>query len=166
MYDLTCRDTRNPESEDPQSSVWFVSMVPGFKKLPDDELPTGSGIAAGVTYKTFCLSPTRFLQHQLQICKNLGAEVVKAKIESLVEVFELELCHDAVGVVNCTGIGARTLVPDEKISSTKGQTIIVRGKASKIAIRTGGKWENQVVPQPGSNTTLLSGCKLDNDWWV
>ena len=82
----------------------------------------------------------------------------------MVEIFSLKSCSAAIGVVNCTGIGARQLVPDEDVYPTKGQTIIVSGKAKRIGVRIGGKWENHVVPQPGSNTSLLSGCKLENDW--
>jgi hypothetical protein len=129
-----------------------------------DQLPRESGIVAGVTYQTFCISPTRFLHHRLRLCKGLGADTVTAELMSLDEVFGLESCSDVVGVINCTGLGARQLASDESVFPSKGQTIIVNGKAKRIGIRIGGKWENHVVPQPGSNTTLLSGCKLENDW--
>jgi hypothetical protein len=159
-----CRDTKTGEAADPKKLVWFSSIVPELHILADHELPQDSEIAAGISYQTFCVSPNQFLTHRLQLCKELGAETKTRKVKSLGEVFEPDLCPDAAGVINCTGIGARELVPDDNVFPTKGQTIIVQGKAQKIAIRSGGKWENHVVPHPGSNTTLLSGCKLANDW--
>jgi D-amino-acid oxidase len=162
---LCCRDSPNAESEDPEHQIWFAPFIPEFQRLPDSSLPLGTGIVAGISYQTYCLSPTRFLQHRLRLCRELGAETEIAEVRSLQDVFKIESCSSAVGVVNCTGLGARKLVPDEKLYPTKGQTIIVNGKAARIGIRVGGKWDASAIPQPGSNTTLLAGCKLENDWY-
>lgn len=68
------------------------------------------------------------------------------------------------GVVNCTGLGAGKLVHDPAVFPTKGQTIIVRGQAARIATRSGDGWEALVIPRPGANETLLGGCKIAGDW--
>ena len=70
-----------------------------------------------------------------------------------------------LGVVNCTGLGAGKLVQDTAVFPTRGQTIIVKGKAARIATRSGDAWEALVIPRPGANETLLGGCKIANDWY-
>lgn len=64
-------------------------------------------------------------------------------------------------VVNATGLGARTLVPDPAVHPVKGQTVLVKGEAQ--AIRTflyaGGGGIAYVIPRPGSGTSILGGTK-------
>lgn len=156
------RDSPNAESEDPEHQIWYANFIAGFRRLHISSLVPGT--VAGISYQTYCLSPTRFLQHRLRQCIELGVKTETAELQSLEDVFKIESCSSATGVVNCTGLGARKLVPDEKVFPTKGQTIIVKGKAKQISMRIGGKWDAYSIPQPGSNTTLLAGCKLPNDW--
>lgn len=47
----------------------------------------------------------------------------------------------------------------------KGQTVIVRGRAARVATRAGDGWEGIVIPRPGRGETLLGGCKLADDWY-
>jgi D-amino-acid oxidase len=151
---------------DPHTNLWWSSLVPSFQKLPSSSLPSGTSFTAGITYKTFCLSPPLYLQHLLSLCINLGAKRCKAEISSLADAFKLPSCETALGLVNCTGLSAGKLVPDEAMFPTKGQTILVKGKADRIATRSGSGWEALVIPRPGSDETLLGGCKLIDDWSV
>jgi D-amino-acid oxidase len=150
----------------PHINIWWSSLVPSFQELSTSSLPPGTNFAAGISYQTFCISPSLYLQHLLSLCVKLGAKQCKAEISSLADAFQLPTCEKARGLVNCTGLSAGKLVPDEAMFPTKGQTIVVKGKADRVGVRSGSGWEALVVPRPGSNETLLGGCKLVDDWSV
>ena len=86
------------------------------------------------------------------------------EVNSLTEVFEY--VPDAVGVVNCTGLGAIDLVDPaeaEKLFPTRGQTILVRGEAEMARLRIGEGYIGYVLRRSGEGT-ILGGCKVDGDW--
>ena len=59
------------------------------------------------------------------------------------------------------------MVHDERVFPTRGQLVVVRGVAERIATRAGeGGWEALVIPRPGAEeTTVLGGCKVVGDWY-
>ncbi len=67
--------------------------------------------------------------------------------------------------VNATGLGSRTLVHDEGVFPTRGQTILVKGEARRAIT-----WVRQkglisyVIPRPGSRGTILGGCNQPGNW--
>ena len=66
--------------------------------------------------------------------------------------------------INATGLGARTLVPDMAMYPTRGQTILVRGEASKVSTFEGIGLIRYVLPRKGSGTSLLGGTKQAGNW--
>lgn len=86
------------------------------------------------------------------------------EVSALDEVFGI--VPQAVGVVNCTGMGAIKLVTPheaEKMYPTRGQTILVRGEAESVRFRTGDGYVCYVVRRLGQGT-ILGGCKQDGNW--
>lgn len=69
--------------------------------------------------------------------------------------------------INATGLGSRTLVRDEAMYPTRGQTILVKGEAKKAVtwLREDGG-VSYVIPRPGAGDTILGGCKQDGNWCV
>jgi D-amino-acid oxidase len=47
---------------------------------------------------------------------------------------------------------------------TKGQLVVVKGEAERVAMILGGSLDAYVIPRPGSGTTVLGGCRLAGDW--
>ena len=94
----------------------------------------------------------------------LGVKVRTFHVLTLPEIFSIPGMESAIGVVNCSGLGAGKLVPDQACFPTKGQTVIVKGQANYIATRAGDGWEAIVIPRPGADETLLGGCKISGDW--
>ncbi|KAI9853556.1 MAG: hypothetical protein M1813_002062 [Trichoglossum hirsutum] len=159
------RDSPTPESTSPLTKIWWAPVVPSLQLLPPSSLPLDADIAAGITYQSFCISPSRYLEHLLSLCMNLRVKTQTAAIESISEIFQLPSCQSAAGIMNCTGLSARRLVGDDAVYPTKGQTVIVKGEAERISARVGGKWDASVVPRPGLGVTFLGGCKLVDDWY-
>lgn len=150
------------DASHPKENIWWSSLVPSFEVQEHDALPPG--ISAGVSYKTFNLAPTKYLRHLFFLCLQMGAKPYIAEVQTVRDVFDVISIAPAVGVVNCTGLSARTVANDDTMFPTKGQTITVKGEASHIRTRIGGKWEAWVIPHPGTGTSLIGGCKLAHDW--
>lgn len=68
-------------------------------------------------------------------------------------------------VVNCTGLGARSLVPDPAVRPVRGQLVVVENPGITtwitMAEHAGGT-STYVIPQPGG--LLLGGTAEDDDW--
>ena len=158
------RDSPTPESASPQTKIWWAPLVPSFQVLPPSSVSHDTGIIAGITYKSFCIFPSLYLQHLLSRCTGLGLKTQVVEVKSIPEIFHLPSCESAFSVINCTGLSSKTLVGDKTVYSTKGQTVIVRGEAERIGIISGGRREAYVIPRPGSGTSILGGCKLAGDW--
>lgn len=65
--------------------------------------------------------------------------------------------------VNATGLGARSLVPDEFLYPVKGQTVLVKGEAREAKTTDRNRY---VIPRPGSGTTILGGTREVGVWYA
>jgi len=100
-----------------------VASPPGWAGLLGDlrvldaaELP--SGFVSGWSYTAPAVSMPVHLEYLLRRYAAAGGAVEAATVTSLPAV-------DAPVVVNCTGIGARSLVPDEALVPVRGQVVVV-----------------------------------------
>ena len=71
---------------------------------------------------------------------------------------------DIYAFVNATGLGARELVPDDKMYPTRGQTVVVKGEAEKATTFEGKDNIRYVIPRIGSGTSILGGTKQAGNW--
>ncbi|CAF9913829.1 hypothetical protein IMSHALPRED_001456 [Imshaugia aleurites] len=154
-------DNATPEAEHPEDFIWWSKLL-AFKIISASAMP--ANFAAGIAYETFSVSPSLYLQYLCSTCVKLGAQRYTQDVLAIAKVCSEPRFAGVLGVVNCTGLGAGKLVQDTAVFPTRGQTIIVKGKAARIATRSGDAWEALVIPRPGANETLLGGCKIANDW--
>jgi D-amino-acid oxidase len=94
----------------------WASLLGDLRLLADAELP--AGFASGWSYTAPAASMPVYLEYLLTRYAGLGGSVEYATVPALASV-------DAPVVVNCTGIGARSLVPDESLVSVRGQVVVV-----------------------------------------
>lgn len=72
-------------------------------------------------FKTFTVEPVYFLPYLYKRILKAGGRIEKRRIESFDELESFDL------VINCTGLGAQTLVQnDDKLKPIRGQVIRVR----------------------------------------
>lgn len=129
-------------------------------------IPSISDDVAGVSFDSFSISPPKYLRYLLEANINLGAKRITRDLQSIPDVFSLPGLENIHGVINCTGIGAVSLIHDPSLFPTKGQSIIVRGEAERITTMVGDEWEAVVVPRCGENETFLGVSKVADDWLV
>jgi D-amino-acid oxidase len=93
----------------------WTSLLGDLRLLADAELP--AGFASGWSYTAPAVSMPVYLEYLLTRYAGLGGTVDYDTVRSLPSV-------DAPVVVNCTGIGARSLVPDESLAPVRGQVVV------------------------------------------
>jgi D-amino-acid oxidase len=94
----------------------WTDLLPDLRILGSDELP--AGFASGWFYTAPAVVMPVYLEYLLSRYAELGGTVTIETVASLPSV-------DAPVVVNCTGIGARALVPDETVVPVRGQIVVV-----------------------------------------
>ena len=110
----------------PMGLPWWKDIVPGFRRLNQMELP--ANVVAGYRFKVPVADMSvymGFLQGELR-CRSI--EIEKGFEVSLNRA--LKLCGL---VINCTGLGARELIKDDKVFSIWGQVVRVEGASGNTA---------------------------------
>lgn len=160
------RDYTTPLAIPPEEWIWWTTMIPSYKVLARSDIPAKGEHAAGISYDSFNLSPLKYLQYLLTTAVKLGVKCRTTTVQAISELFSMPGFENLQGVVNCTGLGASKLVRDPALFPTKGQSVIVRGQADRIATGLGDDWEAVVVPRYGVNETFLGVSKVFGDGYV
>ncbi|ADO70684.1 FAD-dependent oxidoreductase [Stigmatella aurantiaca] len=97
---------------------WWASSVPGFRRAAPGELPPG--YSEGYAFEVPVIEMPRYLPFLLERFHELGGRLRQREVHSLEEAWS-----EAPTVVNCTGLGARTLVGDEALFPIRGEVLRV-----------------------------------------
>lgn len=150
----------------PEEWIWWTKFPPSCKLIPKVMLPSISDDVAGLSFDAFSIAPSKYLKYLLEANLASGAKCITKDLQSISDVFSLPEFDNIHGVINCTGIGAVSLVHDPSLYPTKGQSIIVRGEAECVTTMTGDGWEAVVVPRCGEQETFLGVSKVADSWSV
>ncbi|MET8152149.1 FAD-dependent oxidoreductase [Actinoplanes sp. NPDC049668] len=104
-------------SRTPIPSPDWAHHLPGYRECDPGELP--SGFVSGWHYIAPIIDMPPYLSYLERRLKAAGGELELAEVRSLSEA-------PGPVVVNCTGIGARQLVPDTEVEPIRGQLVAVR----------------------------------------
>lgn len=97
----------------------WAGHLPGFRLCTQSELPRGFVSGWRFTAPIVDMpSYLRWLEHELRAA---GSELLPGRLQTIEDGFA-----DADIVVNCSGIGARELVPDPEMQPVRGQLVAVR----------------------------------------
>ncbi|NMO51528.1 FAD-dependent oxidoreductase [Actinoplanes sp. TBRC 11911] len=107
-------------SRTPIPSPSWASVLPGFRECGPDDLP--AGFASGWHYTAPIIDMPPYLRTLSDRLLAAGGELLfGSQLQSLGEALA-----DADVVVNCSGVGARDLVPDPEVQPIRGQLVAVR----------------------------------------
>ncbi|KAK2794851.1 hypothetical protein FQN50_009836 [Emmonsiellopsis sp. PD_5] len=131
----------------------------GFRVLGPNERPQGVEFAA--RYDTYTVDPEIYMVHMLRRFKLSGGEVLRMRLKSVAEAFEIRGHKNVAMVVNCTGVG----IDDPKSFIIRGQTCLVSNPCDKTITQqlADGTW-SFVIPRPLNGGTIVGGTKQPNDW--
>lgn len=141
---------------------------PQFRWLEPHELP--EGIQHGASFTAILIDTPHYLPWLVKRFTELGGRLHRCgTLNSLCAALAVHpSLSDAQILVNCTGLGAKALVPDDKVFPTRGQLVIVRApwiKQGMTRLGPDGVYD-YVIPRPKSGTVVLGGCAERNSWCV
>ena len=143
---------------EPASPPEWLDLLPDPRLLGAAELP--AGFAAGWHYTAPVVTMPLYLEYLRSRYEALGGVIsVTPPLTSLRSV------TDAPIVVNCTGIGARDLVPDPEVYPVRGQVVVVENPGiDEFFIDHTLQGDDYVYLFPHGDVVLLGGTAAENDW--
>ena len=142
----------------PAEPPGWSGLMPAFRSCAAEELP--DGFVAGWQYTAPVLTMPVYLDYLLGRFTGGGGHVQAATVGSLAQA-----AADAPVVVNCTGIGARDLVPDPDLVPVRGQAVIVANPGlTDFFIGPADAAPDLVYMFPHGDTVLLGGTEQPGDW--
>ncbi|MFI7402142.1 FAD-dependent oxidoreductase [Streptomyces sp. NPDC049541] len=140
------------EADLDRAEAWAAARVPGLRASTAEEY-AGSGLWARLPL----IDMSAHLPWLRERLVKAGGLVEERTVTDFAEA-------DAPVVVNCTGLGARSLVPDASVRPVRGQLVVVENPGIRTWLTsTGADGEMAYFfPQPGR---LLLGGTADEDAW-
>jgi D-amino-acid oxidase len=133
----------------PDTPPPWTALLPHLRVLGPADLP--GGFAAGWEYTAPAVNMPVYLEYLLRRYQELGGTVTTATVTSLAELA-------APAVVNCTGIGARSLVPDEELVPVRGQVVVLENPGiTEFYLDHGTGGVDYVYLFPHGDTVVLGG---------
>jgi D-amino-acid oxidase len=133
---------------EPTPDPWWSNAVPRIDRIPAAQLP--DGYADGLLLDVPVVDMPRHLTWLLHELRAAGVASVSRRLDRL---------EDAGGdlVVNCTGLGARELVPDPSVTPIRGQVVIVEQCGIDEWLLDQSDPANLVYVVPRTDTVVLGG---------
>ena len=137
---------------------YWASGAPGLRRVAPGELPPGYG--SGFRVRLPLIDMPAYLDYLTSRLLAAGGEVAERAVASLDEA-----ARAAPVVVNCTGIGARDLVPDPRVRPVRGQLVVVANPGVTewfVDADEGSAQAAYFFPQPFG---LVLGGTAEEDVW-
>jgi D-amino-acid oxidase len=147
---------RHPAGPPAWTDVLPGGGLPPVRRLDAAELPPG--FVSGWEYTTPLATMPVYLDYLTERYSESGGSIELSAADSLDGI------QDAPVIVNCTGVGARELVPDPAVVPVRGQVVIVRnpGITEFYIDHSGGPDYTYLFPH--GDTVLLGGTAEEGAW--
>ena len=147
-------------SADPATPSEWAYLVDDLRLCPPAELP--AGFSSGWAYAAPAVAMPVYLDYLLDRFRAAGGSVSYGAVSSLTSA---DAPLDAPVVVNCTGVGARDLVPDPEVVPVRGQVVVVRNPGiEEFLIDHTMQGAHYVYVFPHGDVVLLGGTAEEGDW--
>lgn len=139
----------------------YRSYLDNYKEL--SELPVG--FEFGILFLSWSFNCPLFLSSLLKYVQSRGVKVQRQAVENIADAYDA----DTTAVVNCTGLGARSLegVADKAVFSTRGQVVVVKAPhINENQMFWGKDFATYAIKRPHSNDQLVLGGFLQHGDWT
>lgn len=148
----------HPSQEKINSLRSYLDDYEELKDLPE-------GYEYGIRFLSWNFNCPLFLKSMMNYLQRKGVQVNRKKLNHIAEAYY----PDTIAVVNCSGIGARSLggVEDTMVYPTRGQVVVV--KAPHILENRmfwGKDSATYVIKRPYSNDQMILGGFLHHGDWT
>ncbi|XP_058800622.1 D-aspartate oxidase [Phymastichus coffea] len=136
---------------------WMENLVPIYRQATESELKlVGGSWKYGAFLATLLTQPNQYLPWARAKLQENGATLIEKPVDSLKKLFEY---YDLI--INCTGLGARTLCNDNKMIPIKGHVWKVRTPWLKTFFY--GELDTYIIPGADGITTLGGNREFECD---
>jgi D-amino-acid oxidase len=137
----------------PMEPPTWARPLAGFRICDGDELP--AGYVSGWRYRIPLVDMPTYLAYLQRRLAAAGTTVEITSVNTLDEVTPL-----ASVVVNCTGLGARSLVHDDELGATRGQLVVVRNPGIDHFFQDHAEGEDLTYFLPHADHVVLGGSAI------
>ena len=103
----------------PSPDPWWVSAVEDFRHATTEEMPPG--YPDGFLFEAPVIDTNVYMDYLMHAFQASGGQIMRRAVSNLAEAFA-----ECETVVNCSGLGARTLVGDRDLHSARGQALRIK----------------------------------------
>ncbi|MFP2930503.1 FAD-dependent oxidoreductase [Pyxidicoccus sp. 3LG] len=136
---------------------WWRDGVPDFRRATPEELPPG--FVDGYGFTAPVVEMPRYLRFLMDRFRALGGRIVQREVRSLEEAWA-----DAPLVINCTGLGARTLVGDETLYPVRGEVLRVEPSPVDRFVFDADESDGVAYVIPRATDCILGGTTEEGNW--
>ncbi|KAL4889462.1 hypothetical protein BDV59DRAFT_195716 [Aspergillus ambiguus] len=156
-------------SELVQKDPWYKDIVPDFHNIPSDKLdPT---IDNACSFTSVCINTPVYLSWLVGQCLRAGTVFKRGVVTHIRDAAHAHHTgHAADVVVNCTGLGSKTLggVRDDRLYPGRGQVVVVRNDPGAM-VATSGTDDGPdelvyMMTRAAGGGTVLGGCYQKHCW--
>ncbi|MBZ3908912.1 FAD-dependent oxidoreductase [Streptomyces acidiscabies] len=134
---------------------WAITL-PGFRPCDPAELP--AGFSAGYRFTVPLIDMPTYLGYLLHRLGAAGGTVERLRLASLADV------GPATVTVNCTGLGAKDLLPDPSLRPIRGQHVVVTNPGlTEFFSEDTGLSPDLLCIYPHGDTVVLGGTAIDGE---
>jgi D-amino-acid oxidase len=137
---------------------WWGNLVPDLRRCDPEDVP--DPFVDGFRFTVPLVDMPTYLAYLMARFTAAGGRIEVRRLRTIAEAAD-----EAPVVVNCAGIGARSLVPDEGVRPIRGQLVVVEnpGIDEFFAEDTGLSSELRHI-YPHGATVVLGGSAEDGSW--
>ncbi|XP_037602537.1 D-aspartate oxidase [Sebastes umbrosus] len=135
---------------------FWSELVIGFRFMTDGELKRFPDYKFGHAFTTIKCECSSYLPWLEKRFRKAGGQVEQRKVNSLQE---LSNSYDII--VNCSGLGSKTLVGDDKVYPIRGQVLKMEAPWLQHFIRVS---DGKTYIFPGIHGVTVGGTRQEGDW--
>jgi D-amino-acid oxidase len=148
---------------------WFKDVVPDFRVIPEDKVP--SGVDSATAFTSVCINTPVYLSYLVSQCLKNGVVLKRSIISHISEAgHQHHSGHKADIIVNCTGLLASKLggVMDKDVIPARGQIVLVRNDPG-IMLTVSGTDDGDdevcyIMQRAAGGGTILGGTYQKGSW--
>jgi D-amino-acid oxidase len=145
-------------SRTPLEPYFWMKVLPDLRPCEPSELP--DGFTSGWHYSAPLANMPVYLEYLRARFERAAGTIEVAVVPSLTE-----LAGEAPVVVNCSGVGARDLVPDPAVVAVRGQVVIAANPGIEEFFVDRDEEPPWIVYMfPHGDTVLLGGTNEEGNW--
>lgn len=136
---------------------WWAGAVGSIRPARPEELPPG--YPYGLRFAVPLVEMPVHLPWLAAEAQRRGITLERRRVASLAEAG-----HGADLVVNCSGLGARTLVPDTSVTPVRGQIVRVANPGLTLSVRDESHPAGRAYVHPRQHDCILGGTLEEGVW--